>query len=120
MSDSLFSDPDGMKRHSEQFTKLGNHLDLVMGNTTMMLNTYGKCWGSDEFGAQFEQNYAPTSNSTVSVGSGLSTVLHTTTTGLKDSSVAYENNADANRQIADANRNGLDSAPTGGGKRPGR
>jgi CRISPR/Cas system type I-B associated protein Csh2 (Cas7 group RAMP superfamily) len=57
MGDSLYVDTSQLERSSSSFQRLGTRMHHIFGQLSTAIDTAGPCWGDDETGRQFAEQY---------------------------------------------------------------
>jgi len=86
----LWVDPAGLRRNATGFTQGARKLEQIHQKLDGKLAAEGKCWGADETGQQFEQDYFQPSQDVLKVFGELSKALSAIKDGLDKMAKNYE------------------------------
>ncbi|CAL9674410.1 WXG100 family type VII secretion target [Saccharothrix sp. NPDC042600] len=89
-------DVAGMRRGAARFSAAGDSLTGVFEALNGALQAEGQCWGGDESGQAFAQQYVPNSTATLDAFKNLAKALQDIRTGVDESAAAYEGSDQGN------------------------
>ncbi|MFE9784164.1 WXG100 family type VII secretion target [Nocardia salmonicida] len=84
---SVKVDPDGLRNTQPAFASVASTISTAAQQLAAVISAEGECWGGDEIGAAFAQNYTPG----VDPGQKAVTGLATTMTQLGENMVTVAN-----------------------------
>ncbi|MEV4207082.1 WXG100 family type VII secretion target [Nocardia salmonicida] len=84
---SVKVDPDGLRNTQPAFASVASTITTAAQQLAAVISAEGECWGGDEIGAAFAQNYTPG----VDPGQKAVTGLATTMTQLGENMVTVAN-----------------------------
>ncbi|MFD3744481.1 WXG100 family type VII secretion target [Nocardia sp. NPDC058633] len=84
---TLDVDPDGLRNTQPAFASVASTITTAAQQLAAVISAEGECWGGDEIGAAFAQNYTPG----VDPGQKAVTGLATTMTQLGENMVTVAN-----------------------------
>ena len=95
MTGEFWVDSEQLRACAPAFERLGERIDNIFGALRGKLQAEGHCWGGDEYGQSFEENYQPGRDNAVQFFPQMSAGLKDVTTGLLEGADTADRGEDA-------------------------
>ncbi|WP_217553122.1 WXG100 family type VII secretion target [Streptomyces sp. GbtcB6] len=116
MSDNTFSvDTARLGQSAPQMQELAARIRSIATKLDGRLESLGACWGDDESGRQFLEQYAEPKRQLSKGITGVGNVLDSTVDGIRTMAKGYARTEEANVEALHAITPATDSVTTGGG-----
>ncbi|WP_328779543.1 WXG100 family type VII secretion target [Streptomyces canus] len=124
MSSNYFAvDPDGLAKTAPYVRAYSDQMRQVVTRLQSSLDEYGNCWGDDEMGKAFEEQYLTPRDQMIDGLKGIAEVLDSTADGLETMAKGFHATEDQNtatargfeRGTSDTHSSSLPETPPSGG-----